>query len=249
MDFARELQVQRNEADEPTAEELVAILSRKAARVREPQEPRSAQEPYKARPISFVPTRWEIIQLWVSAHRVYATFASVALVVLVGTAYLWRLVLLNVEVDRQWLDLDHALRDRYAMVPAYVECIASYRDKETYALVLTGRALTAWRTARTKEQVISTTATMERVLALLSKEMRQCEQSSPAPDPDQLNSSTRFAKLEIQKSQSTEITTKLVLRYNATIGNFNDKVIGAPGSWIAGMAGLHPHRPIFANGR
>lgn len=233
---------------EPTAEQLVEVLRRQSDSRRDPGEPRRAQEPYKARPISFVPTRWEIVQLWASAHRLQVGLATLALTALLATAYLWRLLALNAEVERQWLVLDQALRSRYAMMPAYVQCIATYGSEDRFALSFADRAMAAWRNAHSEEQVVKVAATMERVMALLARTMRRCEQFNPAPEPDQAASSRRFAALELEKFRSAESTAELVRRYNRTVDRYNARLLQAPGAWIASLAGLHPHRAIFTSG-
>lgn len=248
MEFARELQGQRDQANEPTAEQLVALLSRMSSRVREPRVEVTPQTPYKARPISFDASRWDVVKLYISAHRVRLGFAGVGLVFAVAVLYLFKLVALNTEIDRQWLEVDHALRQRYAAVPQYVDCILAYSDNERFTLASTEKGLDAWRTAKTEQDVAAAAARMERILILLAKVMRRCEKGVPAPEPNQVDSSALFVELEQQRQQSRLVTTELVLRYNTVVENFNDKVQSAPGSWSAGLAGLHPRHPLFSSG-
>jgi hypothetical protein len=242
--------------NEPTAEQLVALLSKLP--VRKAGAPATtapattatpnAQAPYKARPISFEPTRWDSFMFWAYAYRRRLSIAGTVLVLTLVTAYLLQLVSLNMEIDRQWLQLEKALRDRYALVPSYVHCIETFTDREHFTLALAERRLTAWRAAHTEEQLVRTATEMERSLALLSRAMKRCEQEVPAKDPDQLDSSQEFARLEKEREQSRVIAIELVQRYNATVENFNAKVQAVPGSWVAWVADLHSHRPIFADG-
>lgn len=124
----------------------------------------------------------------------------------------------------------------------------AYSDNERFTLASTEKGLDAWRTAKTDQEVAVAAARMERILILLAKVMRRCEKGVPAPEPNQVDSSALFLELEQQRQQSRIVTTELVLRYNAVVETFNDKVLGAPGSWIAGLAGLHPRHPLFSSG-
>ena len=249
MEFLRD--TRPSDDNEPTAEQLVALLSKMS--VRKPGAPETAatpnaQTPYKARPISFEPTRWDIFMLWAYAYRRRLSIGGALFVLAVVTAYLLRLVSLNTEIDRQWLAMETALRDRYALVPAYVVCIQTYSDSEHYTFAMAQKGLTAWRTARTEDEFVAAAAQMERVLRQLTRVMNRYEQDVPAKDSDQADSSAEFARLERQKELSRRRTGELVLRYNATVENYNDKVQTVPGSWIAWVAHLHARRPIFTNG-
>ena len=237
--------------NEPTAEQLVALLSKLPRRTREPQAMSTALDaraPYKARPISFEPTSWEVFTLWAYAFRRRLSIGGVLFVLALATAYLLRLVSLNAEIDRQWRALETALRDRYALVPAYVDCIQTYSDNEPFTFTMAQKGLTAWRSARTEEEFVAAAAQMERVLNQLTRVMTRYEQDVPAKDPDQADSSAAFARLERQKERSRRLAGELVQRYNATVENFNAKVQAVPGSWIAWAAHLDARRPIFANG-
>ena len=207
--------------------------------------------PYKARPISFEPTRWELFVMWTHHYRRALSIGSTLSVLLLTTGYLLKLVSLNADIDRQWRTLETALRDRYATAPAYVACIAKFveGDSERYTLTITEHGLAAWRTANTEHQIVTAAARMERVLTLLSKVMRRYDQSVPLKEPEQDESSVQFAKLERQRELSRRSTGELVQRYNATVANYNAKVTGIPGSWIAWAAELHEHSLIFASPR
>lgn len=249
MEFARGLEGQRASAGEPTAEQLVALLSKMAARTREPRASPNAQAPYKAAPISFDATQWDVVKLYAQLHRWRLIAAGAVLLLMLGTAYLMRLVSLNAEIDREWQAVDKALLQRYAAVPSYVECILSYSAEERFTLNLTERNLTAWRTAKTDAEIAAAAPRMERVLVLLSKVMKRCEHATPAPDPDQLESSVLFAHLEEQREQSRVSTAEMIQRYNAAVNDFNDKVLGVPGTWVAWAAHLHPRSPLFASSK
>ena len=248
MDIAREAQGQGVSADEPTAEQLVALLSKISERTREPRASPNAQAPYKARPISFDATSWDVFKMRVQVHRWRLGFAGVALLVGLATVYLMKLVSLNAEIDRQWAKVDNELIHRYALAPAYVDCILTYSADDRYTLLLTERSLAAWRTAKTDEEIATAAARMERVMILLAKVMKRCEQSTPAPEPDQIESSAQFAQLEVQKEKSRAVASEMIQRYNAVVADFNGKVLGAPGTWIAWVARLHPRSPLFARG-
>lgn len=247
MEFARELQGQRDQSGEPTAEQLVAVLSRMAARTRDPVRETTPQLPYKARPISFEATRWDVVKIFVAKHRVRLSLGGAALIVALATAYLFKLIALNTEIDRQWLSVDQALRQRYATVPQYVECILAFSDNERFTLAFTERSLNAWRTAKTDQEVATAAARMERILVLLAKVMRRCEKETPAPEPSQVDSSAQFAELEAQRQQSRATAGELIVRYNAAVDDFNRRVVSAPGSWLAGVSGLRPRRTLFRN--
>jgi hypothetical protein len=249
MEFAREAQGQGVSADEPTAEQLVALLSKMSARNREPRASINPQAPYKARPISFDATQWEVFKMRAYAHRGRLSLTGVALLLVLGAVYLMKLVSLNAEIDRQWLKVDNELRHRYALAPAYVDCILSFSDNERYTLLLTEKALDAWHKAKTDEEIATAAAQMERVMIRLAKVMKRYEQSVPAPEPDQIESSALFAQLEVQKERSRAVASEMIQRYNADVEDFNSKVLDAPGSWIAWVARLHPRSPLFARAK
>ncbi len=182
MNFARESRPADDR--EPTAEQLVAFLSRLTSRRRDqPEPPVDPLTPYKARPISFEPSRWEALLLWVGDHRRRLTLAGTLLVLTLATAYLMKLVSLNTQIDREWLQLEKALRDRYALIPQYVDCVTTYSDNERFTMTMTERALKAWRTARSDRQLVNAAVQMERALQLLTKTMNRLESEVPAKDP------------------------------------------------------------------
>jgi hypothetical protein len=233
---------------ERTAEQLVALLSKLPKRhpgAPEPTAPPSAQAPYKARPISFEPTRWDIFTLWASAHRRHLGIGGGLFVFAIATAYLLRLVSLNAEIDRQWLVVETALRDRYALVPGYVDCIHAYSDNEPFTFAMAQKGLTAWRAAHTEDELVAAAAQMERVLRQVARVMNRYDQDVPAKGPEEADSSAAFARLEREKERTRRITGELVLRYNATVEDFNGKVESVPGSWIAWAAHLHSRRTVF----
>ncbi len=245
MEFARELRTADDH--EPSAEQLVAYLSRLTSRKGEPQAPPTPQTPYKARPISFEPTRWDIFLQWAHAHRRRLSLGSALFLLIISTAYLLRLVSLNAQIDREWRVIETALHNRYALVPGYVECIAIYSDNESYAFAMAQRMSTAWRKARTDHQIASAAVQMERVMSLLTKVMNRYDQFVPLKDPDQADASANFLRLERQRERSRRETAELVQHYNTVARNFNDKVEGFPGSVIAWLAQLHPHALIFSS--
>lgn len=243
MEFAREMRAATDR--EPTAEQLVAYLSRLTARRKDQPVSLDPLTPYKARPISFEPTPWEILKMRAYVHRLRLSVGGVALVLLLGLAYLLRLVSLNTAIDREWLAMSAALHERYALAPGYVACITSFSANERYTLTLTELGLKAWRSARTEEEVVAAAARMERVMSHLSKVMKRCELEVPAPDPEQLESSAAFAQLEKLREQSRTRTSAIVRRYNTAVANFNDQVDGFPGVSVAWIARLQPRVPIF----
>lgn len=252
MDFARDLRRGDGADHEPTAEQLVAYLSKLPARTKEAptmSEAQDARAPYKARPISFEPTRWEIAWMWVQTYRRRLSIGAVLLMLALSTAYLWRLVSLDTRIDQQWRGLESALRDRYALVPAYVECLTAFSDSERYTMTITQRGLTAWHAARTDRQIAAAAARMEMVLTQLTKVMRRYDQSVPVKEAEQAESSAQFAKLERQKELSRQRTAELVQRYNAAVINFNSKVTSAPGSWLAWASNLHERSLLFTSAR
>ncbi len=253
MDFARELRGTERSGGEPTAEQLVALLSRLPVRTKKGAPTMlsadDARTPYKARPISFEPTRWEIFKMWAVAYRRRLSVASVLLILALATAYLWRLVTLNAEIDRQWRVVESALRDRYALAPAYVDCITVFSDSERYTMTITEHGLKAWRSARTDHQVSAAAARMETVLTLLAKVMRRYDQAVPIKEGDEADASVQFARLERQRESSRQRTAELVQRYNATVENFNHQIDSMPGSWLAWASNLHEHSLMFARAR
>jgi len=249
---ALELAAQEDEArsaDEPTAEQLVAILSKISAREREAQPPSTPLTAYKAKPISFAATPWDVFKLWARAHWLRLSVAGAALLLILAAADLFHLLSLNTALDREWLGVEAALRQRYAMAPAYVDCITIYSDNERFTLALTERALAAWRTARTEKEVAAAATQMENALTALAKAMSHWEQITPAKDAAQTASSNRFAELQREKDRSRGRTTEAIRRYNQLAEDFNDQVGGVPGAWIARVAGLHPRATLFTSGR
>jgi hypothetical protein len=245
MEFARDLPAR--DANEPTAEQLVAYLSRLRSRKGEPQAESSPQMPYKARPISFEPTRWEIFMLWAQAHRRQLSIGGALLVLILCTADLLRLVSLNGQIDREWRAIETALRDRYTLLPGYVECVSVYNEDETYALALAQRTLAVWQKARTDQQIATAAVQMERVMNLLTKIMNRYDQFVPAKDPDQEESSQNFIRLERKRERSRRETAELVRHYNTVVTDFNDRVGSLPGSLIAWTASLHERVLLFSS--
>jgi hypothetical protein len=248
MEFVREARPAHD--NEPTAEQLVAFLSRLMSRRKDP-EPASSNPltPYKARPISFEPTRWETIVLWSQAHRRRLSASTALLVLAVCTAYLIRLVSLNGQIEREWRGIETALRERYALVPGYLDCISVYSDDETYAFAMAQRSLSAWRKARTDRQIATTAVQMERVMSLLTKIMTRYDQFVPAKDSHQEESSRNFFRLEFERERSRRETADLVRHYNAMVADFNDKIDSFPGAAISWVARLHEHEPLFGGNR
>jgi hypothetical protein len=242
----REAEVDR----EPTAAELVAMLSHRAVRTlvnaRDEHVPLQA---YKARPISFAATRWDVMKMQASAHRLRLSAAGVGLGLVLGALYLLKLVSLNAQIEHQWQGVEGMLRQRYALVPAYVECIAAYSDQERYALALTEKGLHDWRTARTDMEIAAAAEGIERVLTVLARTMNRYDQNGVAKDPAQVESSTQFARLQEQRAHSRALLSEAITNYNKAVENFNDKVLGVPGSWIAWAAHLHARAPLFAASR
>ncbi len=236
--------------DEPTGEQLVAMLSRMTSRMREPTAAMPAPPgPYKARPISFEATRWDRVKLWIAAHR-WATGIAIALLLLgLATADVYRLLALDTRVDRQWAGVETALRQRYALVPAYVECVTAYGDDEHYALALAEKAQAAWRAAHTEPQLAAAAGRMEEAMAVLAKIMIRNDQNFPAKNDAQEAASLRFVRLQRQREQSRAESNDTVLRYNQLVNDFNDKVLDPPGSWVAWAVGVHPRAPLFVTGR
>lgn len=245
MEFVRE--ARPADDDEPSAEQLVAYLSKLPSRRKDLEAAATnPMTPYKARPISFEATRWEAFLMWANFYRVRLAIGVTLVVLALSTAYLWKLVKLNTAIEHDWQALDAALRDRYALVPSYLECIETYSDSERYTVAVTQKGLAAWRSARTDQEVAAAAVQMERVLKLLTKVMTRFEQEVPVKDPDQADSSAEFARLERQKEKSRRLTGELVQHYDEAVANFNGKVDSAPGSWIAWAAKLHRRVPIFA---
>jgi hypothetical protein len=252
MEFAREGRQPEDSPGEPTAEQLVAFLSRLTSRSQTPAAMSAALDaraPYKARPISFEPTRWELVAMWVQARRLRVAAGAILFFLALATAYLWRLVSLNAEIDRQWRGMETALRERYALVPAYVECIRTFSDSEHYTMTITERGLTSWRNARTDPQIAAAAARMEMILTQLSKVMRRYDQSAPAKEAEEAASSERFALLERQRELSRRRTSELVQHYNIAVARYNQQVGRFPGQWLAWAAHLHERPPIFTSVR
>ena len=232
----------------PTAKQLVALLSRRLSRTPERSEPTPLQ-PYKARPISFTATPWDVVKIWVSTHRLRAIAAAAILGAMLCTVYLLRLASLNADIDRQWLGVEAALRQRYSLAPEYLDCIAAYSTSEQYATAMAAQALRNWRTARTENETAAAVVRMEHVLTLLSKVMKHYDQNGVAKEPDQIVSSARFVVLEERREHSRTLLSERIPAYNQAVENYNDKVLGVPGMWLAGMSGLHARAPLYAGGR
>jgi hypothetical protein len=232
---------------EPSAEELVAVLSRKASRMRIREKP-APLEHYRARPISFTATRWEVFKMWARSRWRRLSFAGVGLVLALGAAYWWKLVSLNAEIDRQWNELTPWLRQRYALVPSYVTGIASFSNQERYTFAVAEKALATWRTARTDEEIAAAAVRMEQALSLLAKVMKRYTQDGVASEAEQVASSLQFGRLEEKREQSRALLREQIRTYNQAVTAFNERLLGVPGSWLAPIAHLHARAPLYAGG-
>ena len=236
--------------NEPTAEQLVAFLTRAPMRSKHREQP--AQTPvgvYKARPISFTASRWDVLKLWAQARRWRLSLAGVALVAVFATAYGMRLASLNAKLDRQLHGVEAMLRQRYAAVPTYLNCIASFGNEERFTFALTEKGLAAWRAARTEKEIAAAAAQMETALNLLAMVMNRYAQDGVTKEPEQDQSLHEFARLEIQRKLSRLRLSESIRTYDAAVEDFNDKVNGVPGSWVAWLAGVHVRSPLYATGR
>ena len=204
---------------------------------------------YKARPISFTASRWDVLKLWVQARRWRVSLAGVALVAIIVTAYGLKLASLNAELDRQLHGVEAMLRQRYASVPRYLSCIASFGNEEHFAFALTEKGLAAWRTARTEKEIAAAAAQMETALNLLAKVMNRYAQDGVTKEPEQAASVHEFARLEEQRRLSRVQLREGIRTYNAAVENFNGRVLGVPGSWVAWLAGVHARSPLYTAGR
>jgi hypothetical protein len=212
----------------------------------------TAQTPvgiYKARPISFTASRWDVLKLWVLARRWRVSVAGVALIAVLATAYGLRLASLNAELDRQLHGVEAMLRQRYAAVPRYLSCIASFGNEERFTFALTDKGLAAWRAARTEKEIAAAAAQMEMVLDSLSKVMNRYAQDGVTKEPDQDRSLHEFARLEVQRKLLRLRLSQSIRTYDAAVDNFNARVNGIPGSWVAWLAGVHSRTPLYAAGR
>ncbi len=250
LEAAREsLRHEAASSGEPTAEELVAILSKRLARTREKREVEIPEnQPYRARPISFSATRWDVVKLWASAHRLGLAVAAAGVVFILGALELSRLVSLNTKIDHEWHDLEAVLRQRYALAPDYVACIASYSTEERYTVALTQKRLTAWRNAQTDQEIVLSAERMEQVLTLLARVMRRYDHNGVAKDDDQIESSRRFAALEDQRRQTLARLRDTAHNYNESVGKLDAQVEAPPGSWIAWIGKVQPRLPFNPTG-
>jgi hypothetical protein len=239
-------------AGEPTAAELVSILSRRLTRKREKSDgPEIVPQPaiYKAKPISFAATRWDVVRMWADTHRLRLSLIGVALVLLLGTVQFVRLASLNQKVDREWHDLETVLRQRYDLIPAYVECIMSFSTEERYTMAVTQKGLAAWRTARTDRDIVAAAQQLERVLILLSKVMNRYDQNTVAKEEAQIDSSLQFARLEAQRKLSLARMRETSQSYNETVEKFNGQVQSPPGTWVASLGHLHARSGFYPLGQ
>jgi len=245
MDTERDRQMREAESDRgPTAEELVAMLSKRAST--RLHEERAPLERYKARPISFAATPWDVFKMRVQAHRWKASVASVALLLILGTAYVLRLASLDAALDRQLHTVETLLRQRYAVVPAYVACIQTFGNDERYTFAVTEKSLAAWRAARTEKEIAAASARMEQALNLLATVMNRYAQDGAAREPGEEESIVQFGHLEEQRKQSRALLIRNIQNYNQAVENFDAKVLGVPGSWVAWTARLQPRTPLYS---
>jgi hypothetical protein len=235
--------------DEPTAEQLVAILTRA------PWHPKSREQPaltpvgiYKARPISYSASRWDVLRLWAQAHRWRLSLAGTALAVLLGMAYVWNLASLDAELDGRLHATEAMLRERYAAVPNYVKCVAAFGGEERYTLALTDKGRAAWRAARTEKEIAAAAAQMEMALNSLAKVMNRYAQEGVAMEPEQTESLLQFARLEEQRKLTRGRLSVQIQNYNSEVEHFNAKVLGVPGSWVAPLVGVHARAPLYTAG-
>lgn len=249
---------------EPTAAQLVAFLGKKTARAgagsevgsrassgggRKTRVVREPTDRYKARPISFVPTRWEIVKMHVSAHRLRWSLAGAGLCAVLLATYLMRLTSLDAEIDRRWQGLEGLLRQRYALAPEYVKCIQAYSEDERFTFALAEKGLAEWRAAHTEKEMVLAAARMERVMKVLAKVMNRYDLETVAKESAEEGSSLQFARLEEQREQSRVLLSDAIRSYNQAVGDFNHHVIGPPGAWVAWMAKLHARAPFSSDAR
>jgi hypothetical protein len=231
--------------DEPTAEQLVAQLTKSSAPFREPK-PLAPPGPYKAQPILFAPTRWDLLLQRARAHWVRVGLGGALLVAVLIAAWVLRVLALDAAVAREWHGLEPLLRERCALVPAYVECIESFSRDERYTFAVTTRAQADWRAARTAAEIAAAAARMERVLGLLAKVTNRYAFDGVAKDPVQLERCRQFTQLEHRREQLRTQLRGKIRAYNLAITALNARIDRAPGAWIARLAGVTARAPLYA---
>jgi hypothetical protein len=187
--------------------------------------------------------------MWADTHRLRLSLIGVALVLLLGTVQFVRLASLNQKVDREWHDLETVLRQRYDLIPAYVECIMSFSTEERYTLAVTQKGLAAWRAARADRDIVAAAQQLERVLILLSKVMNRYDQNTVAKEEAQIESSLQFARLEAQRKLSLARMRETSQSYNETVEKFNGQVQSPPGTWVASLGHLHARSGFYPLGQ
>ena len=183
------------------------------------------------------------------AHRLRLSVAGGILFLALGTAYLFWLVSINAELDQQLHSVESLLLERYATVPAYLNCLGTFGNEERYTIALTQSSLAVWRAARTESEIAAAAARMEQAMNQLAKVLNRFAQDGVTKEPEQAESLRQFVRLEEQRRLSRVRISEDIRSYNRAVERFNDKVLGVPGYWVAWISDLHARAPLYSAGR